>query len=397
MLKRICRIVLPFVALFAALGIYRLAIGSAQPPILSAPRATPWVIAPQHDEPLVASDAELLQVLARVVPPADPVNTNNFIHALRLWGPSATFDDEHVPSGQQMRDFFLDDAVFQKYAPGQPGVFERTHDGLLRARSFDDGPKHRTTSSYHSDDFLATLAETGTPLDTVLHLREGQASVRQLAESALLDFNLSKHEYEWSIIAYARYVFPQKRWTNKYGETITVDDLVNEILDHPPGVGPCNGLHRLEALVVLYRANEEAKVISPKTRQKMLVYMHQMSELLLHSQTDEGYWTRHWPRGAEGRKDEKATVYDRLLVTGHQLEWLALAPTEVQPPRENVIRAARWTLRTILEISDEDLKQHYGPFTHAARALCLWRGHEPGEIWAQRPAASATITTTATK
>jgi hypothetical protein len=205
----------------------------------------------------------------------------------------------------------------------------------------------------------------------------------------MLDFHLARHEYEWSIIAYARYVFPQKRWQNKYGESITVDDLVHELISHPRSQGPCNGLHRLEALVVLYRADEMAHVLSRRTRQKMLVEMKTVSDLLVTAQTDEGYWTRQWPRGEAGRVDEKATVYDKLLVTGHQLEWLALAPQEVQPPRETIVRAARWTLKTILEIDDKELHAHYGPFSHAARALCLWRGNEPHAFWAKRPTIAA--------
>jgi hypothetical protein len=148
------------------------------------------------------------------------------------------------------------------------------------------------------------------------------------------------------------------------------------------GVGACNGLHRLEALAVLYRADEQAHVLSLATRKKILSHMHAVSKLLVDSQTDAGFWTRNWPRGeaAAAADSEKISVYDKLLVTGHHLEWLALVPDEVSPPRESVVRAARWTLQTILEISDKDLKQHYGPFSHAARALCLWRGREAGEV-----------------
>lgn len=387
MLQRICRVALPVLVLFAALAVYRLAVGSgAAQPSIALPRNTPWLIAPAQDEPLVATTEELLQALARVQPPANPVNTNNFAHALRLWGPNATFDDPARPSGAEMQAYFLDDRVFCKYAgKNAPPIFERTRDGLLRARSYDDGPANRTTSSYHTDDLLATLAETGTPLDAPLILRDGQATVRELAASALADFTLARHEFEWTVIGYARYDFPLPRFQNKFGETITVDELVDKLIDRPAGIGPCNGLHRLEALVVLYRADEQAKVLSSRTKAKMLAYMRHMSDLLAAAQSQEGYWTRNWPQGAAGQKDEKATVYDRLLVTGHQLEWLALAPTEVQPPRENIVRAARWTLQTILEMSDEQLSEHYGPFSHAARALCLWRGHEAAEIWATRP------------
>ncbi|HTN77505.1 MAG TPA: hypothetical protein VL096_19740, partial [Pirellulaceae bacterium] len=367
------------------LGIYRLAVGAItqSPPTFT--HNAPLVIAPLLNEPLAATDDELLRILRRMVPPTKPVNTNNFVHALRLWGVGAKFEESPLASSRELRDYFLDDRVFQRWnGKNVPPIFERTPNGL-RARSFDDSLNNRPTSSYHTDDLLATLGETGTTLDTPIQLRSGDACVRDLADCALRDFTLERHEFEWTIISYARYVFPQKRFKNKFGEVITVDDLVDLCIDQPCGIGPCNGLHRLEALVVLYRADEEAHVLSSATRQKMLQHMANVSRLLVDAQTDAGYWTRNWPRGTAGREDEKATVYDRLLVTGHQLEWLALAPPEVAPPRENIVRAARWTVKTTLELSDKDLQDHYGPFSHAARALCLWRGHEPGEIWQKQP------------
>jgi hypothetical protein len=381
MLKRICRLVLPLAVLIAALGVYRLAVGSVARPQLPQLRETPNKIAPRRNEPLVASDEELQKILARVTPPPKPFVTNNMVHALRLWGAEAKFNDPNIPSGTELRDYFLDDGTFRRLAgPQTLPIFARTPDGLLRARSYDDGLRARATSSHHTDDLLATLGETGTSLNTPMQLRDGEATVRELLESSLLDFHLARHEYEWSVISYARYVFPQKRFQNKYGETITVDDMVDELITPPCGIGPCNGLHRLEALVVLYRADEEAHALSSTTKRKMLMHMKKVSDLLVQSQALDGHWNRHWPQGSAGQTDDKATVYDKLLVTGHHLEWLALAPDEVLPPRENIIRAARWTVKTIQEISDADLKEKYGPFSHAARALCLWRGQEAGEV-----------------
>ena len=75
------------------------------------------------------------------------------------------------------------------------------------------------------------------------------------------------------------------------------------------------------------------------------------------------------------------------MVTGHHLEWLALAPEEVQPPRETVIRAAQWLTRSLREMDEKDLLEAYGPYTHAARALCLWRGVEAFDFWKMQRAA----------
>ena len=133
--------------------------------------------------------------------------------------------------------------------------------------------------------------------------------------------------------------------------------------------------------MVLYRADEEAKALQPRTKRAILQHMKRCSDLLVSSQHAEGYWTRSWPAGPGSQADKKANLHDKLLVTGHQLEWLALAPDEVQPPRETIVRAGQWLVHTLTEMDERELLGAYGPYTHAARALCLWRGVDPYAAW----------------
>ena len=205
--------------------------------------------------------------------------------------------------------------------------------------------------------------------------------VRDLLDYSLHNFYPQRFEYEWSMIAYIRYAFPLPEWKNKYGEKLTADRCVEELTRHKLELGPCNGLHRLEALVLLYRADEQFKTLSPATKRRILAYLGQVSQRLQSAQNTAGFWTRHWVEGTAGAADENASLSDKILVTGHQLEWLALAPEDVLPPREQIIRACQWLARTIPELEDRELRDHYGPFSHAARALCLWRSREPYSAW----------------
>lgn len=386
MLAKVSRIVLPPLMVVVALLVYRLAASSTKPAAIAPSRAAPLVIAPRYNEPRVVTDEQLAAVLDRVKPPTRPLKTNNMVHALRLWGPEADFHDPAIPTGRQMRDYILDDAVYRQFA-GEiaPPIFYRDAHGIA-VRSFDDAVAHRNTSSYHADDLLATLAETGTPLSTPLHLRDGKATVGELLNDSLQRFHLDRFEYEWAMIAYARYVFPQRQFRNQWGERVSVDQLVDEAIGPSLELGPCNGLHRLEALAVLYRADEQQPVLRNRTKLKMLNHMRRVSDLLVSSQSPEGFWTRQWPQGEAANGDPtKANrsdgMYDKILVTGHHLEWLALAPEEVQPPRENVVRAGQWLTRTLLEMDEADLIEAYGPYTHAARALALWRSKDPYTAW----------------
>jgi hypothetical protein len=399
---RISRVVLPPLIILVALIAYRMVAGGSHQTDLTFSRNEPLAIAPRYDDPRVVTDEQLAAVLDRVKPPAEPIVTNSMVHALRLWGDKADFGDAKIPSGRQLRDYFLDDAAFRRFAGEKaPPLFYQGMNGI-EVRSFDDLLADRDTSSHHADDLLATLAESGVSLDATLKLRAGQAKVSDLLETSLRRFHLDQLEYEWTAIAYARYVFPQREWRNKYGQKIDVDLLVDEIVSHPLDLGPCNGLHRLEALAVLYRADEQVHALSSRTKAKILAYMKHVTTLLADSQHSQGYWTREWPRGAaaastplspggrgaggEGAEVPKTaalapTLHNQLLVTGHHLEWLALAPDEVQPPRETIVRAGQWLARTLIEMDQQELTATYGPYSHAARALCLWRSKEPFAAW----------------
>jgi len=381
MISRIFRLVLPVFVVAALCGMYRLwahPVTDARP----LPRLRPVVIAPLYDWPEVATDTELRQILDRMKPPAKP-HTNNYVHALRMWGAHVDFGNTAHPSGQAMLNYFLSDAAFQAAAgAGVPPLFLADASGV-RPRSWREIDSQRNTSAVHTDDLLATLAEVGTPSNTVMQLRSSTVTVADLLQTALADYHSVQYEYEWTAIAYARYVFPAKTWTNRDGQTIHVDDLVEQLIDHSLEQGVCGGTHRLEALVVLYRANELTPVLSVRTKKRIVEHLTSVSRLLVQSQHADGHWSRTWFRGANSGQEAVRHAEDDMLLTGHHLEWLALAPRDVQPPRETILRASHWLVNAVLETDQAVLEKRFGPLSHAARALCLWRGKEPGAVWGQ--------------
>ena len=382
MLINLFRWCMPLLVITAGLVVCRM---TAEPQAADEPIAPehdePWRVAPLYDMPRVATDEQLAAVLDRMKLARDPANTNKIVHSLRLWGPHARFGDAKYLDGDEMRDYFLDDAVFRQIAgEGTPPLFSIS-DGKVHTREWQPDDTHRSTGSVHIDDLLATLAEIGVPLSTPLKTRDGETTVRSLADVAMRRFHRRQAEYEWSIISYGRYFYPAPKWTNQYGETLDADQLLDELTEQPLRRGVCAGTHRLEAMIVLHQANGHVDEMSRRSRHKLLSHLANVRNLLIASQHPEGYWTRDWHLGSEALNRPTSDLASRILATGHHLEWLALAPPEIQPPRETIVRASQWLIRAMLEVDEAKLSLDYGPFSHAARALCLWRNKDPYEAW----------------
>jgi len=392
MLARLLRFAFPLVFLAVLLGVYRLVGrggGHSQP---TFERRQPWPIDPQRQpDPRIVSDEQLFAVLDRLRPPSEWTNTNVLLHALRLWGPQADFGDPRVPNGDQLRQFFLDDAIFRQLAgDSAPSLYRiDAETGHVHVRDWTPDDPDRTSASYHLNDILATLAEIGTSLDTPLLTRDGDTTVGRLLASAMGQLHFRQHEFEWSAISYARYVYPESGWRNDYGQRVTAAGVVSELVGAPLAYGPCNGLHRLEAMVVLLGADEKlaqagsegGRRFQEELRAPMLQQLQRVVVLLESAQHEKGFWTRSWPAGKEASRDTTAILSDRILVTGHHLEWLALAPAELEVSPNMVRDAAQWAVQAMREVDDETLLEGYGPFSHAARALCLLRSKDPYETW----------------
>jgi hypothetical protein len=366
--------------LLAACWAYRASLRAGSSP--AAPhREQPWRVAPRYDDPRVATLDQLAAVLDRMKPRAKPFNTNVALHALRLWGPQAEFGSSEFLSGPQMLGAFLDDREFLELAGADAAPLYNEVDGEILVRPAVSWDPAFNSGAAHTDDVLATLAESGVPLDQPLLLRDRKATVRELLDTAIRRFHDQQFEYEWTAISYARYLYPRRSWRNRFGQTIEVDALIDETIEAPWRDGVCAGTHRLEALAVLARVDDQGHALEPRERRKVLEHLASVSQVLARSQHPAGYWTGRWWDPADAQSSRVPTNFEKILATGHHLEWLALAPPEVQPPREVIIRAAQWLVQAMLEIDEKTLQEMYGPFSHAARALCLWRSQDPYEVW----------------
>ncbi len=341
-------------------------------------REEPLRVEPRFDRPEMISERQLVAVLSKLKPRLTGPNPkiNHVDHALRFWGVEAQFDDPDCLSGMQMRELLADHRRFsESWKRGTKPFLRRSAEGVTPL--VQRGP----ATSSHYDHTLATLAEVGTPLDYPLILPEGETTMRDMLLYSLRKFSLNQQEYEWSALAFAHYLLPNDGWITTEGQHITFDRIAERMMRERLTDGVCFGNHRLHALTMLLRVDEQNQILSGEGRAAILTHLRNVTDLLVTTQHESGYWDRNWD--GIPRKDvpgPMAPLSKKILATGHALEWWALAPEELHPPREVLVHAADWLVHEILKMSDSQIRTNYTFLSHAGRALTLWRGRFPAEV-----------------
>lgn len=342
-------------------------------------RLNPLKVEPLYDQPDIISDQDLAQVLYRLRPQfrGKEPRINHVDHALRFWGLEATFDDPKCLSGLEMRDILLDHRRFDQ-------VWGTEAKPLLIKEQFGIRPRVQegAATSSHEDHTLATLAEVGTPVDYPVVTSMGETTLAAMIQETLGSFSLNQLEYEWSALVFALFIDQPQDWLTTEGQRVNFDAIADRIMRQKPTKGVCYGNHRLHALVMLLRVDEQTPILTKTGREKVIRYLQNITQLLVKNQSEAGFWDKNW----DGSKLELPTnkIFTprarRVLATGHAMEWWSLAPREVLPPEETLQRAGKWLVSTIKEMPDSEIKSSYTFLSHAGRALALWRGKFPYQV-----------------
>lgn len=347
-------------------------------PAESKPRERPLRIEPLFNDAAMISDDELADMVTRLLPRffREKLTPNIAEHAVRVWGEEATFSTPDAMSGSELVSFLTDHALFRaSWGEATPPLLQRGRRGAL-VRWCDT-----QSESQHPDHWLACLSEAGIPRDTLVSTPQGRSSFADALEQAAYTFDPNHLEIEWSALSFVLWLPPQSRWVNREGREISFDQMALELARPKPKTGACAGTHRLYTLTAIVRIDEQHSILSADVRERSLAYLRQIAPLLRTSQHADGYWTAAWGLGAAGLVGAEATdIPQRVVATGHHLEWLAIAPQELHPPREDLHRAARWLIRTIHEQEHPTLMREYMFYSHVLSAFCLWRSVRAGDV-----------------
>jgi len=351
------------------------------------PTTEPARIQPVRDVPEVVSDEQLVSVLNRLRPQfRGPEPKINFVdHALRFWGVEAVFEDEESLSGVEMRELLTDHRRFRDAwgKKTRPFLLPNTK-GDVPYIAFRTKSGQATASHY--DHTLAGLAEVGTPLDYPVNTPNGEIPLRAAFDYTRDMFSVNQGEYEWSAMVFLLYMPHAHSWFTSEGQEVTWDLLARRLMRQRLARGVCYGNHRLYSLAMMLQLNAEYDQLSDDVRSEVVNYLRDVSRRLAETQNEEGCWDGRWP-GEEWDGPQPEDVEgplglkgDRLLATGHTLEWWAIAPDEVLPAKEVPIKAGQWLVKEIESLSDAEIRQYYTFLSHAGRALALWRGTFPADV-----------------
>jgi hypothetical protein len=124
-------------------------------------------------------------------------------------------------------------------------------------------------------------------------------------------------------------------------------------------------------------------ILSDIGEQEITDYLAGMTKRLVDHQHPDGFWNANWPQSkppGPASEVEGNRIMDQILATGHALEWWSMSPESLHPPRHVIVTAGQWMVRTIDDLSEDEVRQYYTFLSHAGRALALWRSRDPADV-----------------
>jgi hypothetical protein len=344
--------------------------------------------ATRHSHAILSND--LRDILEFLEPHWEVHSASAVLHALRLWGPEVEFPSRPIfpiahrgrpMGGRDMLQFFQDESTFRQSYVSPPPLFFKSPFGLGATHGGLD-----VAELTHQNDFLAAAAEISLPLDTVFRWGGSVSTLREIILHSLQFFSLEQ-EMEFTAVAYAHYLVPGGAWTNRFGETFTLDQVAERLLSQSPAEGSCDGTHLPYALAVLWAANLKDRLLSETVRDRIANRLRYFSAALEKSQGAGGWWDRKWIKERVNANRHETQSEELVRNTGHHLEWIALVPADLGPSNDCITRAVHFLVPVLKSprVSELPGGAVFDISSHAARSLVLLAGDlSPTELMKDR-------------
>ena len=341
---------------------------------VSSVRDRPIRIDPVHKGLLAIPEGELEACSLNICPHEKPETISSYLHILHLHGLDARFNHTKLNSSQAILKLFTDEDAGRSVL-GTP-IVVRTRTGVAFLGGGEDEGVRWLSTEAHRDQCLAVLVELGVPLSQRLQVAGGDAVLRDALRDSVANFSFGQRELQWTAVAYALCLPPQRAWTNKLGTTSSFDELAEALLDSRLPESSCSGLHLVWAMTMIHRVDREHyEILSSPVRRRLTDRLRELAAAAVDTQEPDGSWPPDWYRGLAGATQGTAPTPNlrapeiRLLVTGHIAEWLVHLPQEFAMPEVCLKRAGLWLLSTLKEVNGHEGIQWVCPRTHGICAV----------------------------
>lgn len=364
----------------------RLAARGEPIPLLVKCREQPLRVLPNPGLGNVVNEEDMVTVLCAALPWWNPPSVPSAFHELKLWGRNAVFTKEMlgVPrTGEFLVETLLSDKLCRANTVSVGGAYLLDSPFGIRPvlMGTEDALDYRAEAHY--GQLLLLLGEVGTPPETQVTSSSGRVgTVAQLYQDAVLRFSLAQ-ELEFIGCALAYWHPPQKGWKDQFGNEYTFDDLLSRLIATPLGQGSCGGCHVPYTIVTILRVDEDHPILSSDVRRKARKWLAVLAQLLELRCSSSGGWDGTWATNGPRSFIMGDDLLDRITVTGHHLEWIALAPDGIRPSEaavERAVLALRRDVESLPPLARQPFKTLL-PVSHGARALALLRGDDPYSAW----------------
>lgn len=287
--------------------------------------------------------------------PLSRLSVGNVVHSLQAFSRRKQF--EGLISEIDYKGFV--DYLLQNQ-PGKPPRVGKTRFG---ARFF--GTRQLgTDGEAHPYQALAVLSDVGLNKNDQVQL---SPDLYVSADSFFTDcaamFDLHG-EFEWSVIALVLQDANISEIRNRYGERYSMDEIVKALLSRQPGQGACQGVHVVEALVLIEHAFKTANCnVSDKWKKAISNYLDGLSDFLFIIQAADGSLPSNW--GVKWRettffKEWKEKVIPKVIFSGK-----SNAPKDQIGDILSTTHHVKWMLlrkwgKKLTQVSSSEEKKFYG-------------------------------------
>jgi hypothetical protein len=245
----------------------------------------------------------------------------------------------------------------------------------------DGSPFPRHSGQYfmqehHPDQFLHYFSMAGGTPDATLIVDGKAFTFQDVFDRSLLEARTT-NELAYTVMLYANFLEPDKRWKNKFGETMLLAMLLEKLLKMPEKT--CLGTHRLGALARVYARKElrqDKEIVRLWSDLERQIF-EALTQLKQSQRLDGGFEPPDLTSGSQ--TPENIDVY----YTGHSLEWITFLGEDnsrddwVVEGIDRLNKVVKMTyiqsFRNLDAVANEEPYFDFDGLCHAVSALEQWK------------------------